>query len=304
MLLELLHQQSGFSYRQLEYFASTASTRYRTYEIAKRTGGTRTIAQPSRTIKTLQRWLNRFVIGRFPVHRSATAYSKGANIRDNAARHIKSNFTLHADFESFFPSFGARHVKKFLKERSGGFGIDLTEDDVCFFQRLVCRFGALTIGAPSSPLLTNAMMFDFDTALDEWCVAGELVFTRYADDLFVSSDRPNVLAEALSRIGECSATFPYASLRINAKKTAFLSRRYRRSITGIIVTPTHDLSIGRERKTHLKAGIYQFQLGRLAPEGCSRLRGMLAFVRDVDSTFYATLVRKYGSSTIAAIEHF
>lgn len=168
MIIDILQKHSGLSAGQLERYAATASKRYKVYDIPKRTGGTRVIEQPSREIKAIQRWLNRTFITRFPVHKNATAYSKGASIRDNASRHLRSNFTLRADFKSFFPSFKGHHVAMFLLERAREHGVQLTGEDISFVRRIVCRNDSLTIGAPSSPLLTNAMMFDFDEAMSRW----------------------------------------------------------------------------------------------------------------------------------------
>ncbi len=302
MLLERLQKHTGLSLNHLERYASTASKRYKVYQIPKRTHGFRTIEQPSREIKALQRWLIQALIKRLPVHESATAYSKGSSIRQNASKHAQSNFTLRADFESFFPSFNGWQVATFLTENAREHGIQLTQDDIAFVRRIVCRHESLTIGAPSSPLLTNAMMFDFDILISNWCEERDLVYTRYADDLFISSDKPNMLSEALGKIEDCAQVYRFAALRINREKTAFLSRRYRRSITGITVTPTRSLSIGRDRKMRLKSDVYEYQQGRLSPDQLARVHGMLAFVMDVEPTFYSTLTRKYGNETIEDIK--
>jgi RNA-directed DNA polymerase len=103
MLLEKLRKHTRFSAEKLEHFATTASKRYKSYEIAKRTGGTRLIEHPSREIKAIQRWLNQALISKFPVHVCATAYKKDHSIRLNALRHLGSNFTLRLDFKDFFP---------------------------------------------------------------------------------------------------------------------------------------------------------------------------------------------------------
>ena len=95
MLLEQLQIQTGLSEKQIERYASTASKRYKSYTIPKRTGGVRVIHQPSQAIKALQRWLVHTLIRHFPIHECATAYSKGASIKENALAHVRSNFTLH-----------------------------------------------------------------------------------------------------------------------------------------------------------------------------------------------------------------
>ncbi len=302
MLLERLKKQSGLSDSQLERLAATASKRYKVYQIPKRTGGARTIEQPTQEIKAIQRWLVRALIGRFPVHSCATAYKNGASIRENAFRHAKSNFTLRVDFKSFFPSFSAEHVERFLREKSTAYNIEISAGDIYFARRIVCRREALTIGAPSSPGLTNAMMCDFDTAVSSWCLGQECVYTRYADDIFISTQQPGLLNDALSVVIDCAEQYRFATLVLNNEKTAFLSRKYRRSITGIVITTARDVSIGRDRKARLKSEIYRYAEGRLSAEQLERVRGMLAFARDVEPTFYATVIRKYGRATIEGIE--
>lgn len=302
MLLESLEKQTGLSRTKLQWYAQTASARYKIYQIPKRTSGFRTIEQPSKQIKAIQRWLNATLISRFPVHGCATAYSSGSSIRENASRHVQTNFTLRADFADFFPSFQSVHVDNFLRQVSAREGISLNEADISFVRQVVCRHDALTIGAPSSPLLTNAMMFEFDLSLWNWCAERGMTYSRYADDLFVSTREPGVLSQALVQIRHLSSGYRFASLRANNAKTAFLSRRYRRSITGLVVTPMRTLSIGREKKTRLKSDIYAFKQQRLAIDEWKRVCGMLAFVSDVEPDFYQTLLRKYGTETIESLK--
>jgi len=103
MLVEALQTQSGLSRKQLNWFATTASKRYKVYQIPKQNGTFRTIEQPSQEIKAIQRWIILYLIKKLPIHDSATAYKDGSSIRQNAIRHASSQFTLHVDFKDFFP---------------------------------------------------------------------------------------------------------------------------------------------------------------------------------------------------------
>jgi hypothetical protein len=58
----------------------TAPARYKEYSIPKRNGGTRIIAQPSREVKALQRYIMRTKLIEFPIHDAATGYIRGRNI--------------------------------------------------------------------------------------------------------------------------------------------------------------------------------------------------------------------------------
>lgn len=208
MLLERLQKHTGLPRGLLDRYAETASKRYRVYTVEKRNGDPRKIEHPSREIKAIQRWLTRALIRNMPVHEASTAYSKGASIRKNAERHVRSRYTVRLDFEDFFPSFGGAHVIAYLEKSQDDLGMVLSAEDLAFVRRVVCRHDALTIGAPTSPGLTNAMMFEFDTALSDWCAARELIYTRYADDLFISASVQGALADVEAKAAELAATFP------------------------------------------------------------------------------------------------
>lgn len=298
MLIELLSKTSSISEAKLLSLASTASRRYKVYTIPKRTGGERLIEHPSKELKAIQRWIIQAMVARFPVHEAATAYRKGTGIRENAERHRQTKFTNRYDFASFFPSFSQARVNHYIFEQSRSLGIPLTPRDLDFVGNIVCRNGRLTIGAPSSPAITNAMMFEFDRRMHDACQGKGLVFTRYADDIFVSSFEPRQLSGIEKEILQAKRGIPHLSLRLNHKKTTFLSKKYRRTITGVVITPEHELSIGRERKREVKSLVHQWVSGDLDAEKFYYLKGLFAFAIDIEPQFEARLAAKYGADKI------
>jgi hypothetical protein len=298
MLIELLSRTAKIPETKLVSLSESASRRYKVYTIPKRTGGERVIEHPSRELKAIQRWIVRALINRFPLHESATAYRKGTGIRENAERHRKTKFTNRYDFASFFPSFSQARVVQYIGEQAKAVGMDLSERDLEFIGNIVCRNGRLTIGAPSSPAITNAMMFDFDRRMHEDCHAKGLVYTRYADDLFVSSFEPGQLDGIEKVIVKNKRGIPHLRLRLNHQKTAYLSKKYRRVITGVVVTPQHTLSIGRERKREVKALIHHWVKGDIDPSSLFYLRGLFSFAIDIEPEFEFRLIEKYGKERI------
>ncbi|MBE5073096.1 RNA-directed DNA polymerase [Erythrobacteraceae bacterium E2-1 Yellow Sea] len=300
MLLDELSAETGLRPDRLEYYADSASRRYYSFTIKKRNGDPRWIRHPAKPLKSLQRWLNSNVISRMRVHQCAMAYQPGSNIRSNALRHASSNFTVRIDFEDFFPSFKRSGIVKFLKDQEK-FGLKLGRRDITFLSKIVTRFDELTIGAPSSPLLTNAMMYSFDKEVSEFCERKGLTYTRYADDIYISSVAPNGLDGVLQRVAAAAKKFPYAKLRINSSKTSYTSRRYRRMITGLVITPDHKISLGRKRKREIHSLVHMASVDKLDLEKLSYLQGMLAFTKDVEPSFFETLVAKYGRKTVERI---
>lgn len=300
MLIKRLILESGLTEKQIALYATTASKRYYVFSIPKRNGEPRWIAHPARPIKALQRWLSSRLIRNWSVHSCATAYQKGSSIRSNALRHVNTNFTLRLDFVDFFPSFKRDGIEKFLKiKMSEDKSID--ERDIKFFIDVVTRNGELTIGAPSSPLLTNAMMFEFDCDLSSLCERKGIIYTRYADDIFLSTREPGILQDVLPDVINIVSAFPYAKLLINSKKTMFLSKKNNRTITGLVITPDGYISLGRGRKREIKSLVHRFTTGDIESERVPFLKGLIAFCFDADRAFYNSLSEKYGARVMSKL---
>src|SRR5882724_8852090 len=103
-LLDELTVSIGLAVPDLLRIIVTAPKRYKVYTIPKRNGGVRIIAQPSRELKVLQRFLLDRYLRKYPIHPAAMAYERGRNIFENAAQHIDNSVFLKLDFEAFFPS--------------------------------------------------------------------------------------------------------------------------------------------------------------------------------------------------------
>lgn len=301
MLIEKLQKHSSIPRDHLLHFAATASRRYKSFSVPKKNGKEREIHQPSRALKEIQRWMVGELIHGLPVHKAATAYKKGTSIKFNSIVHKNTNFTLRLDFENFFHSFSTENVYDFLEGCCKEGLIDLNSSDLKFVSDIVTRYGHLTIGAPSSPHITNAMMFEFDSKVSGFAVENSLVYSRYADDVFISSRLPYKLDESQRFIERISKEFRFAHLALNHQKSTYLSKKYKRSITGLVITPTGNISIGRHQKRKIKALIHRFVLERLTDEEIGKVRGLLAFVNDVEPRFLSSLVRKYGEDVLGKL---
>jgi len=294
MVLERIAPETGLSGDYVSLIARTATHRYKTYQIRKATGGFRTIDHPARELKLLQLWLVNNMFDRLSVHPAAYAYRKGRNILAHAMLHAAQNYLLKVDFRDFFPSITALDVSRVLEASVSLFSSPLNANDYGLVRLLVCKSGRLTIGAPSSPVLSNAVMFEFDTHWAERCGAEGIVYSRYADDLYFSTNRPNVLSTILTELQADLASRESPRLTINNVKTAFTSRKRRRLVTGLVLTSDRHVSIGRAAKRRVRSLIFQHGRGGLKSEEAASLRGLISYVRSVDLPFIAALQRKFG----------
>jgi RNA-directed DNA polymerase len=164
MILEQMSKELSLPMKHIRRMVVTSGHHYMKYLVAKRSGGVRAIEHPSRSLKALQRWLLINVIENWPVHPAAKAYRKGVSILDNAKVHAKSKYLLRMDMKDFFPSITVSDMQAYMLKRAHLFH-DWSSEDCAGFCGLVFRYGKLTIGAPTSPAISNALCFDLDALL-------------------------------------------------------------------------------------------------------------------------------------------
>lgn len=304
-ILQALVDELGLDADLITVFANTAPYRYKVYQIPKRnSAGMRTIAHPSKELKIVQRLLVDILSGELRVHDNAYAYITGKSIRDNALRHKNSRYLLKMDFTNFFPSI----TPDLFLEKLASSGIDTNAVDrnlltKILFRRPV-RHGALelSIGAPSSPLISNFVMYDFDVALSEACEDNNITYTRYADDLTFSTSRKGLLSELANIVIANLAQTTGNSIQVNAQKTVHSSKAHNRHVTGITLTNDDSLSIGRSRKRLISSMIHKFSHNQLPPIQVPRLQGLISFASYIEPDFYQRMERKYGKEVLQEIK--
>ncbi len=280
----------------IEGLAAKADHAYYEFTIRKASGGLRHISHPSRELKALQRWLQHNLIDTWPVHECAFAYRRGVGIRSHAAVHARSRYLLRLDTVDFFPSIGWRDVGEYLSSLPRGTE-NWTAEDRRLFGRLVCRKAQLTIGAPSSPGLSNALCFELDKQLVALAAEVGALYSRYADDLFFSAVERDCLWEVPDRVSALlDALDCPGNLRLNPAKTRHSSKKGRRQVTGLVLSSDDTVRIGRHRKRFIRGLIHRW--GTLSGEERSHLAGLLAFAIDVEPDFLNALVLKYGHERV------
>lgn len=302
MIRDLLSRATGLEPSYVLKVARTANHRYKTYTIPKKDGTPREIHHPARELKLFQGWLATNIFEVLPVHPAATAYRRGRSVLSNAVLHASHNYLLRIDFEAFFPSIRGQDVVSLLQKNSSALrALVNSHEDIEIVRLLACRHDRLTIGAPSSPAISNAVMFDLDTRWFDSCQKLEVTYSRYADDLYFSTNSPGLLSDLMTVVRKSLVECQSPKLFINEKKSVFTSRKRRRLATGLVLTSDRKVSIGRATKRKVKALTFQYLKGRLDGEKLRYLRGFLAYVRSVEPRFLQSLGAKYGQDTLSKL---
>lgn len=306
LFLTLLNQ-SPFSFGELKTLILTAPQRYKNHFIEKRNGrGRRLISQPTRELKGLQRSLLSIIDEIISPSAVAVAYCKGRSIRDHAAPHAKNSYLLKLDFKDFFPSIDWFTISHCFKG-TGKF----SDDEIKIINLILCRYDSesisfrgsfkLSIGAPSSPPISNFIMRDFDETLEKFCKKEAVVYTRYADDLALSCSIPRKLDEVKNFIISILDEKKYLNLSLNEGKTVNVSKKNKRSLVGVVLSNEGVISVGRDKKRLIRATLHKASKGLLTERQIDRLKGHLSYYMNIDRDFVYSLVSKYGFSSVNQI---
>lgn len=302
-LIELLIRELRVSEREVLHLIATAPERYKVYTIPKKRGGRREIAHPARELKVAQRAIMREYLSKLPVHDAAFGYVKGRSIKDNAEFHAGNGPILKYDFEDFFPSITEFAWISYC-ERHNVFGKEdaIRSGRILFRRPKGGRILRLSIGAPSSPMLSNILLYDFDSAVSELVGAHKIKYSRYADDLTFSAPRTGFLNQVDRIVRGVISKSKSPKLKINESKTVLATTKVRRRVTGLILNLTGGVSIGRENKRIIRACIDHFAKGEFDVSKVPTLAGHLSHIWNVERDFYRRLEIVYGKDVLVRIK--
>lgn len=265
---------------QLWWLLFAGHKAYTIFRVAKKAGGFRSIAHPTRLLRFTQRWILRNILEKLHTTPSSYGFERGSKLRLHAEQHLGAQAILTLDIENFFPSISIAQVTRVFL--TAGY----PSSAASMLARLCTCMNALPQGAPSSPRLANLVCFRMDRRLAQFAQQRGIVYTRYADDLSFSSAHERVLAKARPFI---SHIVHDAGFRLNGRKSRMSGPRSRKTITGLVLT-SDTVGIGRQRLRELRARIHRAHTGRESLS-LDTIQGWLDYVSDADPSRYRILVR-------------
>lgn len=212
--------------------------RYKTFYIPKKNGKLREISAPNRNLKEILYYLNMMLGEVYQASPSAMGFVKGRSIVDNAKLHTGQNYVLNLDLSDFFTSISQSRVCKRLQLAPFNFNEDVAK----IISGLCCKkvvkdqkkSYVLPQGAPTSPLLTNAVCDFLDKKLRRLSSRHGVKYSRYADDMTFSSMH-NVYKEDCVFMKSLFSIIEEERFTVNPGKTRLQKRGERQEVTGLTV---------------------------------------------------------------------
>lgn len=236
--LSSLEADLGFSAKALYTVSNRIHRHYHSVKIPKANGDFRELRVPDDFLMAIQRSIANKLLVNEEISPFATAYRFGGSTLSNAMPHAGKPVLLKLDIRHFFDNiiYPAVKEKAFPAER-------YSEANRILLSILCVYNDALPQGAPTSPAISNIIMRDFDNTVGNWCVAKNITYTRYCDDMTFSGDfSPRevivFVKEELLKMG----------LFLNGKKTVSVRDGQKKIVTGIIVNEKINVPISYRKK--------------------------------------------------------
>ncbi len=244
-----------FEIKQLTYhsFQNLNPHRYNFFYVKKKNGGDRTILAPNKGLKLIQKCLNLVFRAIYIPSKQATGFTQGKSIVDNAGVHTNQKYILSIDLKDFFSSIEQRriwgrlqHPPFNLNKKEGRLHLANLISSLCCHPLVVDWFdpvnnqwtsrelNVLPQGAPTSPLLSNAICQRLDFVLNAVAKRFRLKYSRYADDLTFSA-MEKVFTPSGEVMQEIRRVIAQEGFTINEEKVRIQGQAYRQEVTGLVV---------------------------------------------------------------------
>ena len=298
----------GYAPKSLAYilYGISPAAKYRTFDIAKRSGEARKISAPCQHLMQLQRSLaallydcyDELIVDSNPGEAVAHGFRRNLSIVTNATEHRARRNVLNVDLKDFFGSLNFGRVRGFF---IGSRDFKLHETVATLIAQIACHDNCLPTGSPCSPVISNLIARVLDVRLVRHAKRLGCTYTRYVDDLTFSSNKKNLSTDLVEvGIGQhewqpgklLAREIDRAGFAINSKKTRLQYRESLQEVTGLAVNSRVNTTSKYRRQaramvdTLFRTGEYHLPMlpGVDTPVqgSVAQLRGIFGFIDYVD----------------------
>lgn len=279
---------------------------YSSFKIPKKSGGLRKIDAPDAILKEYLAQWKRYIESNLRVltHEAAHAYVPTRSCYTALQVHQKneSKWFLKLDIHDFFGSHTPEYVMKELSKiypfamlfQEEGYKKDF-EDKI----RFAFLDNKLPQGTPLSPTLTNILMMGIDNDIQAYCNHFNLIYTRYADDILISSkDKFNwkqVQNMIIKILNKHEAPF-----QLNTEKTRYGSSAGRNWNLGLMLNKDNNITIGHRENQRLRAAIDSFCKDYIYSvqwnaEDKQHLAGLISYAKSIQKEYTMSVIKRYNA---------
>lgn len=301
------------------------SSMQQNYELASTSStGKRKILKPKENLKIYHKFLNLFLFELLPINeRVVFSYRKGFSAVNAVEKHRNGRYFFQTDISSFFESIDRSLAKKVILAGADRSPISDIHQYIDRIIDLVFVNDSLPVGFPASAPLSNSVLFDFDNEMEIFCNDQGLAYSRYADDIIISSQEKENLFEIDVLVQKKLHDFASQKFHINKGKTRFFQVGNKLSILGVMILPNGKISPDTRKRREVEVLIHFYLTDKatfnkmiaekkvksgkspdVSEEEClDVLSGNLNYIDSIDPDYTNKLRRKFGAATIDMLIH-
>lgn len=221
---------------------------YSQFTIKKKNGSDRLISAPDPELKEiqsklsdlLQDCLNNIRENSKEENNFSHGFERNRSIITNAEKHKLKKWVLNIDLSNFFDEFNFGRVRGyFLKNKNFSLNTELST----LIAKIACHQNKLPQGSPCSPVITNLILVSLDRRLSNLCNRAGCTYTRYADDITISTNKKEFPSDIIKSHNENSIDLNKKILKeiissgfqINLNKLRLFDKKCRQEVTGLTV---------------------------------------------------------------------
>ncbi|MCK6980322.1 retron Ec67 family RNA-directed DNA polymerase/endonuclease [Enterobacter roggenkampii] len=275
---------------------------YTPFTVPKKGNGVRLISAPTERLKDLQRRIsnllsdcrNELFISKKIINNYSFGFEKNKSIILNAYRHRNKRIILNIDLSNFFGSFNFGRVRGYFMSNKDFL---LNPTVATTIAKAACYRGVLPQGSPCSPVISNLICSIMDMRLAKLAKQYGCSYSRYADDITFSTNKPSFPTELALLQPEGVILGKYlvneikrAGFEINDAKTRLAYKPSRLEVTGLTVNKIVNVERRYSDKTRALAhtlyttGEYKLpdENGDEVAGSLAKLEGMFGFIDQLD----------------------
>ena len=229
---------------------------YKESQTLKKNGKKRDIVIVLEPLKGIQTSIKQNLLDKVQMPHYLTGGIRNRDFLLNARRHSNSKILIQEDIKNFFPSITADQVKQIWTHF-----FKFSDEVASLLTQLTTYDGHLPQGTQTSVCLANLVLFQYEAEFYNWCKGQGLIYTRYIDDICVSSHG------ILSKEGKTAVINRLYGMLLRAGFTPQRSKHQcstasqRMEIMGQVVNGNKP-TLPREYRRKLRATVHNLQVNR------------------------------------------
>lgn len=273
----------------------------------------RVVYKPSNKLKAYLTFLNLFLLEYLDVNKRVVfSYRKGVSAYDAVSKHAQSKHFFQTDVSCFFASIDSALIKKTLLGSYDSSPITDIDKHLDRIINLVVVDNVLPMGFSTSPSISNACLFTFDNMLEEYCLGNNLLYSRYSDDIIISSKNRDDISGMDLKVNEYLQICFLGKLNLNISKSKFTHVGRKIKLLGMVILPTGKVTVDMKFKSNIEVLLHFYIsdkdkfLNKVDGDmagGVERITGYLNYVNSVDRSYLDKIRKKFGATVVDEFLH-